>query len=304
MSVNILARRSSHRGSVLFVRLLRVGLTFLLFFMLAVAANAYTLVLRNGRRVTVSDKFKMTPTALSYEASQGYWVTVWLSSVDIAATEKINGEPAGSFNGRIKRARDGAHAAPVRATQAVQTNRGVGRRAVTNRELEPARLAREAQEKEYERTRLERGMPSRQELQQRIEEQDRWLSDWAQRMREERREAELESLRSELVDARLQLNELSLHLLSQQGETFAPAHTSPNYSPYFYAPSAHLITVFPFGHRGAGWRARFGRHTHGRPWAYRSRPSHPFPRISRPFRKTGAPPRALPSRPNAPRRLR
>ncbi|HEX8422303.1 MAG TPA: hypothetical protein VF634_02775, partial [Pyrinomonadaceae bacterium] len=231
MSANILARRSRGRWSVLSGQLLRAGFAVLLFFVLAVAANAYTLVLRNGRLVNVSDKFKVTPTAITYEAAQGYWVTVWLSNVDIAATERANGEPSGSFNQWLKRKREESPAAQARAPEAAKAGRDAGRKVVTNKELEPARLTREAQEAEYERTRHARGMPSRQEMRQRIEEHDRWLSEWAQRMQEERMAAELEALRSELGDVRLQLSELSL---SQQGTTYAPAYALPNYYPYFY----------------------------------------------------------------------
>jgi hypothetical protein len=299
MSANTFARRPARSWSVSSVRLFRAGLAALLFFMLPLAAHAYTLVLRSGRVVTVSDTFKVTPAAIIYEASPGYWVTVWLSNVDIAATEKANNEPAGSFTGRIRREPYGEHAAArARAPQASQVARGAGRKVVTNKELEAARLTREAQEQEYERTRRERGMPSRQELQQRIDEHDRWLSEWAQRMREERMEAELESLRSELVNVRQHLSELSL---SQQGTIYAPAHSYTNYYPYFYAPPAQLITVIPSAHRGLYGRGKFGRIPHGRTWAYQQRPSRPFPRKIIPFRGRGVLPRALPPGRIAPR---
>lgn len=258
--------------------------------MLPIAASAYTIVLRSGRLITVSDKFKVSPTAITYEASPGYWVTVWLSNVDVAATEKANNEPSGSFTRRMKRGQEGvpaAAAAPARASEALQAGRAAGRKVVTNKELEPTRLMRQAQEAEYERTRRERGMPSRQELRQRNEEQDRWLGQWAQRMQEERMEAELESLRSELVNVRTELSELS-HSLSQQESGYRPVYASPNYDPYFYAPPAQVVTVFPFGHRGLYGRGRLGYRSHGRPWLHRPRTRQHFPRISKPFRGIGA----------------
>jgi hypothetical protein len=272
--------------------------------MLPIVATAYTIVLRSGRLITVSDKFKVSPTAITYEASPGYWVTVWLSNVDVAATEKANNEPSGSFTRRMKREQEGTPAAaPSRATEALQAERTAGRKVVTNKELEPTRLTRQAQEAEYERTRHERGMPSRQEMRQRIEEQDRWLSAWAQRMQEERMQAELEALRSELVNVRMELSELS-HSLSQQESAYGPVYASPNYYPYFYAPPAHIVTVFPFGHRGLHGRARLGGHPHGRPWLHRSRMRHHFPRISRPSRGIGALPRVMPLGRIAPRHSR
>jgi|GEM_PF-3066456 len=303
MSDNILLRRPTHLWNMSFGRLFRAGLAVLLFFMLPVAANAYTLVLRSGRLVTVSDKFKVTPTAIIYEASPGYWVTVWLSNVDIAATEKANGEATGSFTSRIKREPQESPTAPTRAPEAMKPGRVAGRKVVTNKELESTRLMREAQEQEYERTRRERGMPSMQEMRQRIEEHDRWLSEWAQRMREERMEAELESLKSELVNVRLHLSELSLNL-SQQGATYAPVYAPSNYYPYFYAPPTQIITVFPSGHRGLYGRGKFGRHPHGRSWHYYPRTGDAFPRIVKPFRGQGAMPRAMPSGMTAPRHSR
>lgn len=270
--------------------------------MLPVAADAYTLVLRSGRIVNVSDEFKVTRTAITYEASPGYWVTVWLSNVDIAATERANREPAGSFAKRIERAPHELPAAPAQVPEATKAGRDARRKAITNRELEPIRLTREAQEEEYERTRRERGMPSKQELQQRIEEHDRWLSEWAQRMQEERIEAELESLNSELVNVRAQLGELSLNL-SHQGATHVPAY-APNYYPYFYAPPAHVINVFPSGRRGLYGRGKFGRYPHFRPWPYRRQVGYFFPRINRPFRGARVLPRTTPRVKIAPRHMR
>ncbi|HEY0099157.1 MAG TPA: hypothetical protein VGB76_09405 [Pyrinomonadaceae bacterium] len=303
MSGNILARRTAHRWSVSSGLLFRAGLATLLFFMLTVGANAYTLVLRSGRVVTVSDNFKVTPTAFTYEASPGYWVTVWLSNVDIAATERANNEPAGSFKRRIEQEPEKTPAAAARVPQGVEAGRAAGRKVITNKELEPTRLMRRAQEEEYERTRRERGMPSRQEMQQRIEEHDRWLSEWAQRMQEERREAELESLRSELANVRLQLSELDFGL-SQQGTTYVPAYVTPNYYPYFYAPPAQIINALPFGHRGLYGRAKFGRHAHKRSWLYQPRPGRHFPRVNRPFHGPGGLRRAMPPGMAAPRHAR
>jgi hypothetical protein len=162
-------------------------------------------------------------------------------------------------------------------------------------------LTREAQEAEYERTRRERGLPSRQEMRERIEEHDRWLSEWAQRMREERREAELESLRFELMSVRQQLSELSL---SQQGANYVPAYAVPNYYPYFYAPSAYVNNVLPFGHRGRYGRGRFGRHSSGRLWFNQPKIGHPFPRIIKPSRAKGALLWSMPQGVGAPRHSR
>jgi hypothetical protein len=272
-------------------------LATLFFFLLPVAANAYTLVLRGGRHVTVPDDFKVTPTAVLYEAAPGLSVTVWLTNVDVAATEKANAEPAGSFARRIKRGAAGGDAAQTPSP--VKTDRRAGPKVITNKDLEPSRLRREAQEAEYERTRRERGMPSRQELRQYFEEQDRRLHESALRIEEERAEAELESVRSELVDVKRNLYELSLRLSQQTGADI-PAYVSPNYYPYYYAPPVQVITRFPFGRHGGFGRGSFGFYPGGRAWPYNPWQGRPFPSLRGVPLYRSIPPRA-PAMP-APRR--
>jgi hypothetical protein len=192
-------------------------------------------------------------------------------------------------------------AAPARAPEAVKRGRRPGRRVITNKDLEPSRLRREEQEEEYERTRVERGMPSRQELRRRVEEEDRRLREWARQMREERREAELESLRYELVNVRRDLNQLSLHL-SRQAAGHAPAYAPPDYYPYFYAPPVQLLTVLPLGRQHNFGRGGFRPHPHLRRWPHHPRPGHPFPTTVGPFRNGGSLPRAPAPGSPAPRR--
>lgn len=150
-------------------------------------------------------------------------------------------------------------------------------RVITDKDLEPFRLRREAQEAEYERTHRERGMPSRQELEQYFEEQDRRLHESALRFEEEERaKAELESVRAELVNVRQNLYELSLRL-SQPTVAYRPAYVYTDYYPYYYAPPVQFITRFPFGRHGGFGRGTFGPHPRGRAWPYNPRQGRPFP---------------------------
>jgi hypothetical protein len=287
MSANSLARRFAYTGGVPSGRASRAVLATLLFLLLPVAANAYTLVLRSGRRVTVPDNFKVTPAAVVYEASPGFSVTVWLSNVDVAATERANAEPPGNFARRIRQEPGAGVAGP--APGAVNTVRRAAPRVITNRDLEPSRLRREAQEAEYERTRRERGMPSTQELRRRSEEQDRRLHESALESQAERAEDELESVRSELFDVKRNLDDLSLHL-SQQTVTYAPAYASPSYYPYYYAPPFQIITRFPFGRRGGFGRGSFGPRARGLVWPSNPWQGHSFPSFGGPRFNRGAPP--------------
>lgn len=283
------ARRHATEGGVSSAPLFRLGLATLLFLLLPVAADAYTLVLRSGRHVTVPDDFRVTPAALTYEASPGFTVTVWLSNVDFAATERANAEPAGSFARRVKRETEAA-ASPAPGT--VQAGRRAGPRVVTNRELEPSRLRREAQEEEYERTHRERGMPSRRELQERAEEQERWLRERARQLEAERVEAELESLRSEVSNVRRQLNQLSIQL-SRPAAGYEPAYAPPDYYPYLYSQPSQVITVLPFRHRGRFGRGGFGPHPHARRRPHNPLPGHHSPIYVGPSRNAGAMPSAM-----------
>lgn len=277
MSAISLARLFVQVNGIFSGRASRALLAALLFLLLPVAADAYTLVLRSGRQVNVPDDFKVTPAAVIYEASPGFSVTVWLSNVDTAATEKANAEPAGSFVKRINREPGGA-VAPA-AQQSVDGESRPAQRVLTNRELEPLRLRREAQEAEYERTRRERGMPSKQELQQRAEEQDRMRREIILQAEAERAGSELEAVRSELSDVKRNLNALSLHL-SQQSEPYAPAYAYPSYYPYYYAPPVQFINRLPFGRRGGFVRGNFA--PHGRVWPYNPLQGFPFPALATP----------------------
>lgn len=278
MSTRSLARRFASASGFTYGRVCAAVIAALLVFLLPAAADAYTLVLRSGRQVNVPGDFRVTPAAVIYETSPGFYVTVWLANVDAAATEKANAEPAGSFVRRIRQEPD-EPVAPTTA-ESVKAESLPAVRVLTNKELEPLRRRREAQEAEYERTRRARGMPSKEELRQRIEEQDRRLRELTLQMQAERAEAEAEYLRSEMVNVRRELNDLSLRL-SQQSGAYVNVYTSPDYSPYYYAPyyapPVQFIDRFPFGRRGGFGPGHFGTHAPVRVWPYtpgQSFPSH------------------------------
>lgn len=255
-----LARRFTLTSGFTRGRVCAAVIAAVLVFLLPAAADAYTLVLRSGREVNVPGDFKVTPAAVIYETSPGFFVTVWLTNVDTAATEKANAEPAGSFVKRINQKPDET-VAPA-TPEPVNAESLSARRVVTNKELEPLRLKREAQEAEYERTRRARGMPSKEELRRRIEEQDRRLRELNLQMETERAEAETESLRSEIVNVRRDLNDLNLRLSQQTGNyvnVYATPSYDPYYNPYYYASPVQHINRFPFGRRGGFGRGPFGQ---------------------------------------------
>ncbi len=115
--------------------------------LLALAANAYTLVMRDGRRVEIPDAFAVTATALTYEYAPGLSVTVFLDNVDVAATERANGEADGSLRQRA-----------VKSNIPAETN--APRKTITNQDLAPYKRAREAYEAVENKRRAAAGLPS------------------------------------------------------------------------------------------------------------------------------------------------
>ena len=132
------------------------------FFLLlgAASANAYTLVMRDGRRVDIPDTFTVTSSTLTYEVSSGIQITIQLSGVNIAATERANGEAPGSF--RSKSEAPAPAPPPATTGRPRQATRPAASRSITNADLEGYRRTRVASERAYERRRQQLGLPSRE----------------------------------------------------------------------------------------------------------------------------------------------
>jgi hypothetical protein len=138
------------------VMLLRKGFFVVVFLALSVSAvNAYTVVMRDGRRVEVPNEFTVTNSTLTYEVSNGFQVTIQLNAVDIPATERANGEPTGSL---LQKA-----GARTNVPNAPQTQARAGR-SITNQDLEVYRKARV----ENETRRGELGLPSLEDRQREV----------------------------------------------------------------------------------------------------------------------------------------
>jgi len=146
---------------------LRRGFFVVVFLALTVSAvNAYTVVMRDGRRVEIPNEFTVTNSTLTYAVSNGFQVTIQLNTVDIAATERANGQPTGALLQK-------AAAAPNVVPPAPQKRAG---RSITNQDLEVYRKARVDSELAYEKERKELGLPSAEERRREAAEiQDRTL---------------------------------------------------------------------------------------------------------------------------------
>ena len=132
-----------------FRRLLLVSM--LLVFSIPLVTNAYTIVMRDGRRLEIPAVFTVTKTTLTYQVSGDIQVTLQLATIDIPATERTNGEPAGSLLG---------HATRDATPNVGRQGRVRSQRSITNQDLESFRRARVESELAYERRRKELGLPS------------------------------------------------------------------------------------------------------------------------------------------------
>ena len=143
--------------------------SFLLIFT-STAASAYTIVMRNGRRIEIPNTYMVTSSTLTYETAPGIQVTIQLASVDIAATERVNGQAAGNFM---------TGGAKPQAPAPVQTQRLTATRSITNKDLEVYRRAR----LESERERAELGLPSLEDRRREVEEIDERTQEQIREMR-------------------------------------------------------------------------------------------------------------------------
>ncbi len=129
-----------------------------LFLVLSVSAvNAYTVIMRDGRRVEIPNQFTVTSSTLTYEVSNGFQVTIQLNTVDIAATERANGEARGSLLMKVS-------LSPAPVERAPEPRHANAERTITNMDLEKFRNAR----LESEDRRRELGLPSLEDRQREV----------------------------------------------------------------------------------------------------------------------------------------
>jgi hypothetical protein len=166
---------------------IRVAVALSLALLLPALASAYTVVMRGGRRIEIPDTFFVTRTTLTYEYAPGLNVTLQISNIDIAATERANNEPGGSL---LKRAEQPPPPQVVQPQSATGSGPTRARRTVTDSDLEASRRTRLQSEAAYERRRLELGLPSLAESRRRAEEE-------AARLSEQSRQSEAEEAQQE-----------------------------------------------------------------------------------------------------------
>ncbi|HYO92584.1 MAG TPA: hypothetical protein VEQ40_13155, partial [Pyrinomonadaceae bacterium] len=248
-------------------RALRLGLALTLAVLFPIAASAYTIVMRGGRRIEIPSTFIVTSKTLTYEAAPGINVTLMMTGIDIAATERANNEPPGSL---LRRAQ-GVQTIEPTATLSAPSPEPQARRTLTNKDLEASRRARQQSEADYERRRIELGLPSLDEARRRTAEE-------AQRAREQLRESEREeaeaetywrgrasALRSEIAALDAEINYLRERLSEETDYINVPFTSVTTVVPTFRSRPVHRFPrpVFP-GHPGFTHGANSGFQVTGR----------------------------------------
>ncbi|HSP63101.1 MAG TPA: hypothetical protein VLQ90_08985, partial [Pyrinomonadaceae bacterium] len=146
----------------------RIAASAILLLALSIAASAYTIVLRDGRRIEVTSDFTLTKSTLTYEIAPGISRTVQLVLVDVAATERANNQAPGSF----------AKHAEEKLTTPAPPVPARAQRTLTNRELVSIQQRRIESEQNYEKRRVELGLPSIEESRRRQAQEETANREW------------------------------------------------------------------------------------------------------------------------------
>ncbi len=245
-----------------YVTATRFAATLMLVCALPVAAAAYTIILRSSRRVEIPAAFTVTRTTLTYEAAPSIYVTLPMAHINIAATERINGEPYGSLLRRVEpQAPPRANAAAVAASPTTRPRRA--RHTLTNQDLEASRRARRKSEEAYERRRIELGLPSAESTRRSAEEETHFMREFNRRQEEKssQQEAYWRGRATQLRTATAVLDAEIDYLRARLAETSAPApgyttvtefdpfFTGQPYPPYPTGPNVgHIGSVYPFNY--------------------------------------------------------
>ena len=138
----------------------RIVSVFVFMFMLAVTVNAYTIVMRGGRRIEIPSQFVVTPSTLTYEAGSGVQITLQMAVIDIVATERVNNEQPGSLMRRLYSTTAASTSTNSAEEDAEVEQPTQAKRTITNRDLESTMRRRRESEFAYESRRKQLGLPT------------------------------------------------------------------------------------------------------------------------------------------------
>lgn len=255
----------------------RVVSVFVFVFMLAVTANAYTVVMRGGRRVEIPSRFVVTASTLTYEAAPGFQITLQMSAIDIPATERANNEEPGSL---LRRTQLTQSSFPIQSPETdVEISPATqARRTITNRDLESAKQRRRESELAYENRRKQLGLPSVEESRRRAAAESEAIGLELAERRATQKDSE-DYWRGRASALRTEMAELDAQIAWIQGRVDEVSFQSPNES------FSSVTSVNPFLSFG-----NFGRRSYGGASGYpgyRGRRSNVYVAPGQNSRRTG-----------------
>jgi hypothetical protein len=225
---------------------------------LSVAANAYTIIMRGGKRIEIPSHFTLTDSTLTYEVSPGVQVTLATAAIDVAATEKANNELPGSFLRRV-------HSELSEPAEVGVSSRSGNSpvRTITNRDLESTAERRRASELAYENRRKQLGLPTVEESRRQAAADSAVIMSQLEAVRAADKEAEnywrqrASDLRTETAALDAELNYVRRQLDDTPSVTLNGSFTS-------------VTSGLPFGLFGSfGSHRQFGRGGFDRPGTHR-----------------------------------
>ena len=141
-------------------RATRIASVFVFMFMLAVTANAYTVVMRGGKRIEIPSRFVVTASTLTYEAAPGVQITLQMAAIDIGATDDANNEQPGSLLRRAQLTPQSSQSIESEERDGQMPQATSARRTITNHDLQASMRRRRESEVAYESRRKQLGLPS------------------------------------------------------------------------------------------------------------------------------------------------
>lgn len=229
----------------------RIVSVFVFVCIVTATVNAYTVIMRGGRRIEIPSSFVVTTSTLTYEVSPGVQVTLNLAAIDIPATETANKELPGSLLRRVPAA---LVESPVRADKEASATplSTPPRRTVTNSDLESSRRRRHEAELAYERRRKELGLPSVEESRRQADLESDSIAAELEQTRATEKESE-SYWRARANELRTEIAALDAQIRFVRGQLDEPLFSSVNGS---FASVTSLVPFISFGNSGR--RGSFG----------------------------------------------
>jgi hypothetical protein len=176
-----------------------------LLFVLSATTNAYSIIMRGGKRIEIPANFIVTKMTLTYETAPGFWVTLQMAAVDISATERANNEPPGSLLQRANKEKEMSLAGQTIGQ--VQDLKAA--RSVTNRDLESFQRSRLQSERVYEQRLKDQGLPPLAVLRaQAAAEAEQLSQEFARKRAEAEANERMLQLQAQIAALSAQLNNL------------------------------------------------------------------------------------------------